>query len=211
MLVAKAALAEISPDCIVGIGTGSTVDCLIDQLSSIECPAFFVSSSLRTTSKLQDLGYMVKSLNEAGPLDVYIDGADQVLKSGVSLKGGGGCHSLEKVLASNAARFVGIMSDDKSVELLTAPVTIEVLDEARSAIARTIISLGGEPVYREGKTDSGHSLLDLYQLDLSDPSQVERTLQLIVGVVEVGIFSIRRFDVFYVSSDEGVEKHQITV
>ena len=207
-LAAQAALVEITEDRVVGIGTGSTVDCLIDMLPSIACPPFFVASSMRTAQKLKSLGYEVQALNETGPLDLYIDGADQLLKTGVSLKGGGGCHTLEKVLATNAKRFVGIATADKLVKLFNAPVAVEVLDIARSSVARAIVGLGGEPKYREGvKTDSGNSILDVFMMDMTDPEALEMELQQLVGVVEVGIFACRRFDCFYIASDQGVEKY----
>lgn len=207
-LAAQAALAEITEDRVIGIGTGATVDCLIDMLPSVECPPFFVASSMRTAQKLKSLGYKVQTLNDTGPLDLYIDGADQVLKTGVSLKGGGGCHTVEKILAANARRFVGIATADKLVELLDAPVAVEVLDIARSSVARTIVSLGGVPKYREGvKTDSGNSILDVFMMDITDPEALEKQLQQLVGVIEVGIFAYRRFDVFYIASDKGVEKY----
>ncbi|MEC7030244.1 MAG: ribose-5-phosphate isomerase RpiA [Pseudomonadota bacterium] len=206
--VASEVIQEISQDLVIGLGTGSTVDCLIDQLHEIECPDYFVSSSIRTTNKLISYGYAVKSFNEVGPLDLYIDGADQVLKTGVALKGGGGCHTIEKLLATHAKRFVGIVSDDKLVSLLSAPIAVEVLEPARSSVARAIIGMGGNPVYREGfKTDSGHIIIDVSGLVLTDPASVEAQLQQLVGVVEVGIFAQRRFDLIYVSNGQAIEKY----
>ena len=205
---AQAALAEITEDQLVGIGTGSTADCLMDMLPSIECPPFFVASSSRTQQKLKSLGYRVQTLNETGTLDLYIDGADQVLETGVSLKGGGGCHTIEKVLATNAKRFVGMATANKLVKQLDAPVAIEVLDVARSSVARAIVGLGGEPKYREGfKTDAGNCILDIFMMDMRDPEALEKQLQQLVGVIEVGIFACRRFDVFYIADDKSVEKY----
>lgn len=207
-MVAQAALQEISPQKVIGIGTGSTVDCLIELLPTIECPKWVVSSSDRTTKKLLQIGIEVWSLNDAGPLDLYIDGADQVLDSMVAIKGRGGAHTLEKVLATNAEKFVGMISVDKQVTALTAPIPIEVLEQARSSVAREIVAIGGEPRYREGNTDLGHVILDVYNLDLTDPEQVETQLRLICGVIEVGLFAKRRFDKLYIADNvvEVIEK-----
>lgn len=206
---AQAVIQEIQSDQMVGIGTGSTVDGLIDLLPGItEGPSFYVASSERSAQRLRSLGLEVRSLNEVGSLDLYIDGADQLTKSGVSLKGGGGCHTLEKLLATHSKRFIGIATKDKLVQSLSAPVTVEVLEVARSAVARAIVGLGGEPKYREGfVTDSGHCILDVFGLNLADPERVERTLTALVGVLEVGIFALRRFDGFYLADDNGVEKY----
>lgn len=200
--VAQAALSEIHPSLVIGMGTGSTVECLIDLLPTIDHPTVMVSSSVRTTKRLQALGIEVQSLNDVGQLDLYIDGADQVLASRVSIKGKGGAHTLEKVLATAANKFVGMISDDKMVPLLTEAIPVEVLEPARSAVSRHIVLLGGTPVYRQGVTDSGNSIIDVYGLDLTDPEQLEQQLKMIVGVVEVGVFALRRFDKVYIAGEE---------
>lgn len=205
LAVAKRAAQEINSDLIVGIGTGSTVNCLIDLLPSIETPDYFVSSSQATTQRLQALGFEVRSLNETGRLDVYIDGADQVLASKAALKGGGGAHTLEKLLATNANTFIGMISDDKLVTSLDYPLVVEVLEEAQAAVSRTLVGLGGSPILRPGLTDLGNKLLDVTGLDFKDPESLERTLIQICGVVEVGLFAKRRFDKIYIASDEAVQ------
>jgi ribose 5-phosphate isomerase A len=207
-MVAQAALQEISPQQVLGIGTGSTVDCLIALLPTIQCPKQVVSSSDRTTEQLLQLGIEVCSLNDAGPLDLYIDGADQVLDTMVAIKGRGGAHTVEKILATHADQFVGMISEDKQVSVLTAPIPVEVIEQARSSVAREIVAMGGEPRYRKGKTDHGHVILDVYNLDLTDPERLETQLQLLYGVVEVGLFAKRRFDKLYIAGDsvEIVEK-----
>ena len=203
-IVAEAAIKEIQKDFIIGIGTGSTVNALIDLLPTIEPPDFFVSSSQATTDRLQALGFEVRSLNEAGRLDLYIDGADQVLKSKVALKGGGGAHTLEKLLASNANTFIGIISDDKLMTSLDYPLAIEVLEEAQSAVSRTLVGMGGQPVLRAGSTDLGNRILDVTGLDLTNPEALESDLIQICGVVETGLFAKRRFDKIYIASDQAV-------
>ena len=200
--VAKAALNEIQPDTVLGIGTGTTVDCLIDLLPTIECPRWVVSSSERSTKRLSALGIEVRSLNDVGPLDVYIDGADQVLPSFVSLKGKGGAHTLEKLLASNSKLFVGMVTEEKMVSLITDPIPIEVLPQARSSVSRVLTAMGATPVYREGYTDNQNIILDVHHLNLTDPEQLERELRLITGVVDVGIFAVNRFDKLYIAGDK---------
>ena len=200
--VAKAALSEIQPDTVLGIGTGTTVDCLIDLLPTIECPSWVVSSSERSTKRLSALGIEVRSLNDVGPLDVYIDGADQVLPSFVSLKGKGGAHTLEKLLASNSKLFVGMVTEEKMVSLITDPIPIEVLPQARSSVSRVLTAMGATPVYREGYTDNQNIILDVHHLNLTDPEQLERELRLITGVVDVGIFAVNRFDKLYIAGDK---------
>jgi len=200
--VAKAALAEIQPDIVLGIGTGSTVDCLIDLMPTIECPGWVVSSSDRSTKRLRALGFEVRSLNDVGPLDVYIDGADQVLPSLVSLKGKGGAHTLEKLLASNSKRFVGMITEDKMVSLITDAIPVEVLPQARSSVSRALTAMDAIPVYREGYTDNHNVILDVHQLDIRDPIALEKNLRLITGVVDVGIFAVNRFDKLYIGGDK---------
>ena len=202
--VAQAVLSEIHSDKIIGIGTGSTVDYLIDLLPTVDTPTGFVSSSKRTTQKLLAQGFQVKSLNETGALDLYIDGADQVLENKVALKGGGGAHTLEKLMAANAKQFIGIISDDKLVTSFDFPVIIEVYEEARSYVSRQIVALGGTPSFHPQKTDLGHQLIHVTQLNLVDPEAIERELKCIVGVIEVGIFATRRFDKLYIADKEAL-------
>ncbi|MCP8352150.1 ribose 5-phosphate isomerase A [Candidatus Synchoanobacter obligatus] len=201
--VAEAALEVIKPDLKIGIGTGSTVDCLIALLPTIACPKFFVSSSLRTTEQLEGLGFEVRSLNDVGPLDVYIDGVDQVLPSYIALKGKGGAHTLEKVLATEAKKFVGMLTDDKQVNIFNEAIPVEVLPEARSAVSRRIVVMGGVPIYRQGKTDLGNDIIDVQGFEMTDPEALEEALLQLCGVVEVGIFAKRRFDQLYIVDSFG--------
>ena len=205
LAAAKQAVQEIKPDLVVGIGTGSTVNCLIDLLPLVDTPKYFVSSSEATTDRLKALGFEVRSLNEAGRLDVYIDGADQVLSSKVALKGGGGAHTLEKLLAVNANTFVGMISDDKLVTSFDFPLVVEVLEEAQAAVSRTLVGMGASPMLRQGYTDLGNKILDVVGLDLKDPESLESALIQICGVVEVGLFAKRRFDKIYIASQETVQ------
>ena len=201
--VCEAALAEIHSDMVLGIGTGSTVDCLIDLLPTIDHPKWVVSSSERTTQNLQRIGIEVRSLNEVGRLDLYLDGADQVLTNCIALKGKGGAHTIEKILATQANQFIGMVSEDKLVSQFSDSVPVEVLNVARSSVAREIVAIGGIPVYREGvKTDSGHDIIDVHQLNLTNPEAIETELSLIPGVVGVGIFAKRRFDKIYIAGDK---------
>lgn len=200
-----AALKEIRSDQVIGIGTGSTVEVLIQLLPTIETPRVFVSSSQRTTEALEALGYRVISFNDMGPLDLYIDGCDQVLPSKVSLKGGGGAHTLEKILAYSAKRFVGIADKDKFVTTFDFPVVIAVIPEARSSVSRHLIALNAQPVYRNVLTDSGHVILDVRLLDLTNPVKLEKELKLIPGVVETGIFAHRVFDCIYLGQEDGAD------
>ena len=203
---AKAAIKHIRSDLVVGIGTGSTVEILIDLFQTYEdLPEYFVSSSQRTSEYLAKNGFNVSALNDVGPLDLYIDGADQVLSTRESLKGGGGAHTLEKLLAVSATSFIGIVDQDKVVKQFSYPVVVEVLPESRSFVAREIVALGGVPELRVGyKTDSGNDLLDVHSLPLLDAYNTELALKSLTGVVETGIFSRRTFDKVYVGSGDSV-------
>ncbi|UTC24504.1 ribose-5-phosphate isomerase RpiA [Candidatus Comchoanobacter bicostacola] len=198
-------LSWLQPVEVLGIGTGTTVDLLIDQLEE-GVAQYIVSSSHRTTKRLQERGFNVVELNEVGRIDVYVDGADQVLPSGVSIKGGGGAHTMEKCLAHASDNFVGIVDASKCVELLDFPVAIEVLEAARSSAARVLAAQYGTPVYREGYlTDAHNVILDLHGASLLDPELVESRLNSIPGVIDNGVFSIRRFDHLFVGSKSGFE------
>lgn len=211
---ARAALAHIHSDWVVGIGTGSTVEALIDCLSeSSDLPKRFVSSSRRTTEYLKQSGFSVISFNEAGSLDLYIDGADEVSPQGFALKGGGGALTFEKVLATHATRFIGIVDESKCVQCLgeSQPVVVEVLPGARSAISRHLVALGGSPEYREHYvTDHGNEILDVYGLTLVDPVAVEMKIKLLSGVVDVGIFADRGFDLVYVGTDHSFHQMDLS-
>jgi len=204
---AKAALNYIEDDMILGVGTGSTVNCLIELLPTLKL-AGAVASSQVTEDRLRALGIEIVDLNFAGTLDVYIDGADEVNANLQLIKGGGGALTREKIVAAASNKFVCMVDASKSVEILgrAFPVPIEVLPQARSYVARQLAQLGGEPVYREDfVTDYGNVILDTYDLDVSDPVALEQTLNNIVGVVCNGIFATNQADVLLKASSNGVE------
>ncbi len=204
---AQAALQYIEDDMILGVGTGSTVNCLIELLPKFRL-AGAVASSQVTEDKLKALGIEVVDLNFAGTLDVYIDGADEVNAHLQLIKGGGGALTREKIVAAASNKFICMVDESKTVEILGRefPVPIEVLPQARSYVARQLAQLGGEPVYREDfVTDYGNVILDTYDLDVSNPIALEQQLNNIVGVVCNGIFAANQADILLKASSRGVE------
>jgi ribose 5-phosphate isomerase A len=203
---AIAALSYIKDDMVVGIGTGSTVNCLIDELAKIKhrieaC----VASSDATEKRLKDAGIPVISFNVAGQLPLYIDGADEVNNHRELIKGGGGALTREKILASAASQFICIVDETKLVSRLGRfPLAIEVLPMARSYVAREIVKLGGSPEYREGfQTDNGNIILDVYNLDIQVPIVLEEKLNMIPGVIENGLFAKRTANKVIIASANG--------
>ena len=204
---AKAALRYIEDDMILGVGTGSTVNCLIELLPQLRL-AGAVASSQVTEDKLRALGIEVVDLNFAGTLDLYIDGADEVNAHLQLIKGGGGALTREKIVAAASNQFICMVDDSKMVDILgrAFPVPIEVLPQARSYVARQLAQLGGEPVYREDfVTDYGNVILDTYDLDVSDPITLEQQLNNIVGVVCNGIFAVNQADILLKAGTDGVK------
>ena len=204
---AQAALQYIEDDMILGVGTGSTVNCLIELLPTVRL-AGAVASSQVTEDKLRALGIEIVDLNFAGTLDVYIDGADEVNANLQLIKGGGGALTREKIVAAASKQFICMVDASKEVEVLgrAFPVPIEVLPQARSYVARQLVQMGGEPVYREDFiTDYGNVILDTYDLDVSNPSALEQQLNNIVGVVCNGIFAANQADVLLKASSTGVK------
>ena len=204
---ARAALKYIEDDMILGVGTGSTVNCLIELLPQFKL-AGAVASSQVTEDKLRAIGVEIIDLNFAGTLDVYIDGADEVNAHLQLIKGGGGALTREKIVAAASKQFICMVDASKEVEILGRefPVPIEVLPQARSYVARQLAQLGGEPVYREGfVTDYGNVILDTYDLDVSNPIALEKELNNIVGVVCNGIFAADQADILLKASSTGVE------
>ncbi|MBT8136949.1 MAG: ribose-5-phosphate isomerase RpiA [Gammaproteobacteria bacterium] len=206
--VAEAALGYIEEDTVLGVGTGSTVNCLIDAIASrklrIEAA---VSSSAATTQRLQQHGIEVIDLNSAGTLSVYIDGADEADAHLRLVKGGGGALTREKIIAAASRRFVCIVDESKIVPVLGAfPLPVEVIPMARSYVARQLIALGGQPEWRaDTVTDNGNAILDVHNLDITDPPALESEINQIAGVVTVGLFARRPADVLLIGSDNGVE------
>ena len=206
-LVGQAALAYVKPGEILGVGTGSTVDCFIDALkeSSIEVPAC-VSSSVRSTKKLQDYGFRVLDLNEVDRISVYVDGADEIDPQFCMIKGGGGALTREKIVAMVSDTFVCIADESKKVQVLGAfPLPIEVIPMAVRAVSREIEKLGGHPVLRDFTTDNGNKILDVHGWQLADARAWEEKLNQIVGVVTVGLFARRGADVLLLGTQEGVK------
>ncbi len=210
--VAKAAVAEVPAGAILGVGTGSTVDCFIDELAraKIKLQAA-VSSSRRTTERLTALGYAVIGLEAlAGPMDLYIDGADEIDPNLCMIKGGGGALTQEKIVASAARRFICIVDASKRVEVLGRfPLPLEVIAAAIPSVTWAVRALGGEPSLRPGViTDNGHPILDVRGLTIQDPKALEAALNQIPGIVTNGIFALRPADLALVASNQGVIRLQ---
>jgi len=207
--VAKAAVKHIHNDCLLGMGTGSTVNFLIDLLPEIKNKISAVaSSSVQTENLLKMNGFEVQALNQLGMLDLYIDGADEATKNLHLIKGGGGALTREKILAENSKKFICIADETKLVKRLGIfPLPVEVIPMARSFVSREIIKYHGKPIYRENfVTDNGNEIIDIHNLDIVDPIQVENDLNQIPGVVTVGIFARRKADVLLIAGEHGVDE-----
>lgn len=206
---AEYALSCLQPDSVLGVGTGSTVDCFIDAIAPHrERFRAAVSSSERSTERMKQLGIQVLDLNEVADLPIYVDGADEIDAGMNMLKGGGGALTREKIVASVAQRFVCIVDESKLVETLGVfPLPVEVIPMAREAVARRLRALGGEPVLRTGFiTDNGCEILDVAGLRISAPAELEATINDIPGVVSCGLFAISGADLALVSSQQGVRR-----
>jgi ribose 5-phosphate isomerase A len=204
---AAAALALLPAGGLVGVGTGSTVNHFIDGLATMrERIAGAVSSSEASTRRLLGHGIPVLDLNEAGELEVYVDGADEATRQLHLVKGGGGALTREKIVAAASRRFICIVDEQKLVERLGRfPLPVEVIPMARGHIARQLARLGGEPVWREGfVTDNGNHILDVRNLDIPDPVALEGEINQLAGVVTVGLFARRPADVLLVGTSAGV-------
>jgi ribose 5-phosphate isomerase A len=198
----------IEPGMVLGIGTGSTVNQLIDVLKDRKIQlSGAVSSSRQTSERLRGNGVEELELNDTADLDLYIDGADEARRDGVLIKGGGAALTREKVVAAASRRFICIIDDSKLVERLgTFPLPVEVIPMARSYVARRLVEMGGQPIWREGVvTDNGNALLDVHNLDLSDPKSFEAAVNQIAGVVTVGLFAWRRADTLLIAGDGAVQ------
>jgi ribose 5-phosphate isomerase A len=206
---AEASLEFIEPGAILGVGTGSTVNVLIDMLPGIRNRIDrVVSSSKATTALLEERGFTVSTLNEVGDLDLYIDGADEATKRLNLIKGGGGALTREKVLAGAARRFVCIVDDSKLVGMLgTFPLPIEVLPMAQAFVSRKFVKMRANPVWRENfVTDNGNHILDVHDLAISNPLEMEDRLNRIPGILTVGLFAHRPADILLIGNDEGVRE-----
>lgn len=207
---ALAALNYVEPYTILGVGTGSTVNHFIDALPSIKSKLEgVVSSSIQTTERLKALGIPIFELNSVDHLPLYVDGTDKVNSHLQLIKGGGGAHTREKLIATVAKKFVCIADETKWTDLLTTdgtPLPIEVLPMARSYVAREIVKLGGVPVYREGFiTDNQNVILDVYHLSLIDPLKIETILNNIVGVIGNGLFAHRPANTLILATAKGLK------
>jgi ribose 5-phosphate isomerase A len=196
--VAQAALHYIKDIAIVGVGTGSTVRHFIDYMADLRGQIEgAVSSSEATTAHLKKVGIPVLDLNAVGTLDIYIDGADEVTPHKHMVKGGGGALTREKIIGAASKQFICIVDETKCVDVLGAfPLPIEVIPMARSYVAREMVKLGGQPVWRENFiTDNHNVILDVHNLDILDPIKLEQIINNITGVVSNGLFAMRPADV----------------
>ena len=200
-LAGEAAIAYVEDDSIVGVGTGSTVSFFIEALAGIKDRIRgAVSSSEQSSEQLNKHGIEVMDLNAVGPLDLYVDGADECDPHKRLIKGGGAALTREKIVAAASRRFVCIIDSSKQVDVLgNFPLPVEVIPMARSHVARQISKLDGHPVWRDGTvTDNGNWILDVHGWRITDPVALERELNQIAGVVSVGLFAQRGADVVLV-------------
>ena len=207
-LVGQAAVDYVVEGSVVGVGTGSTVNYFIDELAKIKHKIEgAVSSSEASTKRLKAHGIEVFELNDVDRIPVYVDGADESNHLLELIKGGGGALTREKIIAAVAEKFVCIADESKLVRRLGEfPLPVEVIPMARSYVAREIVKLGGDPVYRAGfTTDNGNVILDVHSLEINEPIKLERILNNIVGVVTNGLFAERAADVLLLGKQDTVE------
>ena len=207
-LAAEKAIEYVEDGMIVGVGTGSTVAYFIDALAAWKDRIKgTVSSSEQSTARLKSHGIEVIDLNAAGPLSLYVDGADECDPRKHLIKGGGAALTREKIIASVADKFICIADASKQVDILGKfPLPVEVIPMARSAVARQLVKLGGRPEYRQGVvTDNGNVILDVFGLEILDAIALENTINGIPGVVTVGLFANRGADVALIGTADGVK------
>ena len=206
--VAKAALKYVEDDSVVGVGTGTTANFFIDALAAVKNKIEgAVPSSNATAERLKSKGIPLLDLNVVSQVSVYVDGADEINPQLQMIKGGGGALTREKIVAACAKKFICIADETKWVKLLgTFPLPIEVIPWARSYVAREMVKLGGDPSYREGFiTDNGNIILDIYNLTILEPIQLEQRINNITGVVTCGLFAARPADLLLMGTAEGVK------
>ena len=204
---AKAAITHVPDNAIVGVVTGSTVNFFIEELARIKGRVEgAVSSSEASTARLKAAGIPVFDLNSVSDLPVYVDGADEITSHFAMIKGGGGALTREKIVAAVARRFVCIADEKKLVPVLGKfPLPLEVIPMARSYVAREVVRLGGQPVLREGfTTDNGNLILDIHNLHIENPVDMETRLSAITGVVMCGLFARRSADILVLATSQGV-------
>lgn len=205
--VAQAAMAYVQGVPVIGVGTGSTVKYFINYLAEMKSQIEgTVSSSEGTTKLLKEAGIPVLDLNDAGIIEVYVDGADEINPNKQLIKGGGAALTREKIIAASSKKFVCIADGSKRVDVLGQfPLPIEVIPMARSYVAREMEELGGRPVWRQNcVTDNGNHIVDVHGLHITDPIKMEQTINNITGVVAVGIFAMRPADICLVSDGEEI-------
>jgi len=206
--VARAAIDYVQAGSIVGVGTGSTANCFIDELAKIKHKIDgTVASSVASAKRLEGHGIRVLDLNAVDEIGVYVDGTDETNKYLHLIKGGGGALTREKIVAAVARKFVCIADESKLVDVLGKfPLPVEVIPMARSHVARELVKLGGQPVYRDGfVTDNGNVILDVRNLTILDAVALEQTLNNITGVVTNGLFARRPADVLLLGTPNGVK------
>ena len=206
--VARAAIEYVPADCIVGVGTGSTANFFIDELAGIKHKIQgAVASSEASAKRLQGHGIEVVSLNDAGSLPVYVDGADEITRHLHMIKGGGGALTREKIVAAASKKFICVCDASKLVDVLGRfPLPIEVIPMARSSVARQLVALGGQPRLRENfVTDNGNIIFDVHGLQIMNPVELESALDHIAGIVTNGLFARRAADVLLLGTAEGIK------
>ena len=209
---AKEAYKLIEPsirrDSVIGIGTGSTTNYFIEELNQARLDINGVVCSSEASAELIDNVYQVLSLNEVHSIDFYVDGADEFNDRKELIKGGGGALTREKILASCSETFICIVDESKFTNLLGSfPLPIEVLEIARSAISRELMKMGGKPIFRNGfTTDNGHQIIDIHNLPMEVPYELEEKINNLPGVVENGIFSKRKADIILSATDSEIKE-----
>lgn len=207
--VGWSALKFIKPDSLVGVGTGSTASHFIDALATIKAKIKgTVSSSEASTQKLKSYGIPVLDCNEVNSLDIYVDGADEINHHMQMIKGGGAALTREKIVAALAKQFICIVDESKVVNILGKfPLPVEVIPMARSYVARELFKLGGKPVYRQDViTDNGNVILDVHDLVIANPIELENRINNIAGVVTVGLFANKGADIALIGTPMGVKE-----
>ncbi len=206
---AEAALEFIDWDMVIGVGTGSTADYFIDALVKVKNKLDgAVASSVASAERLKQHNIPVLELSDTGDLPLYVDGADEATRHLHLVKGGGGALTREKIVAAASEKFICIADDSKLVDVLGAfPLPVEVIPMARSFVGRQLVKLGGQPELRPGfTTDNGNLILDVHNLNIINPVELEESLDHIAGVVTNGIFARRPADVLLLGTESGLEK-----
>ena len=208
-IAAQAALQFVKPDMIVGVGSGSTVNCFIKALGTLKDQIKgAVAASKNSEALLRQQGIEVFSTNDVSGLDIYVDGADEINPQKMMIKGGGAALTREKIVAALAKNFICIVDSSKQVDVLgsTFPLPIEVIPMARSQVARKLVTLGGAPEYREGVvTDNGNIILDVHNFTIMSPVEMEKELNNIAGVVTNGVFALRPANTVIVGTPNGAK------